>query len=84
MAEQPTTLMPGDTPMSPEHALRPLFATCIAFLIIDSLVVGLRFFTVLRLRKPRLALTWDDYLLIPAYLCLLAIIVIGFGTCILF
>ncbi|KAL9090631.1 MAG: hypothetical protein Q9159_001878 [Coniocarpon cinnabarinum] len=63
--EPPTLPIPGD--ISAEEALSPLFATSVAFLILNFFFLALRFYTVLFLRSKRLKLAWDDWFLLPAW-----------------
>ena len=47
--------------------LAPYLSVTIAFIVINTLFLVLRFFTVLKLRKRRIPLAWDDWLLVFAY-----------------
>ena len=42
-------------------AFASLFAICISFLVLNTLFVFARFFTVLVLRRSKEGLWWDDY-----------------------
>lgn len=58
--------------------LRPLLNVAIAFIVIDTAFLIGRFVAVLFLRKKRLPLTWDDYLLVPAFFCTIGICINAF------
>ncbi|KAI9658809.1 MAG: hypothetical protein M1831_003835 [Alyxoria varia] len=62
-----------------EQALRPLFNVCVAFIVVDTVFFVLRFYAVLKLRRKRLSLTWDDWLLVPAYIMNLGMLANGLG-----
>lgn len=59
------------------EALSPLFAVSVSFLIINTLFLLLRFYAVLFLRTKRLGLAWDDWFLIPAWMCTTGVIISG-------
>ena len=42
-------------------ALDPLYATCITFIVLNSVFVFARFFAVTVLRKSKVGLWWDDF-----------------------
>ncbi|KAL9089039.1 MAG: hypothetical protein Q9159_002757 [Coniocarpon cinnabarinum] len=76
-----TVLPPSSQPLetsTASDALGSLLATCIGFLVLNTLFVAARFFTSIFLRRSKAqTLWWDDYLTIPAYLCNLGIIIIA-------
>lgn len=63
---------PSPTDPPARVALDDLFNSSIAFIVINVVFVGLRFYSVLALRAKKLSLTWDDWLLVPAALAMCA------------
>jgi hypothetical protein len=61
------------------EALAPLVSINICMIILNTVFLILRFFTVLYLRPKKLGLSWDDWLLVPAYICSIGncIVVLG-------
>lgn len=64
MSNIPETVPGSDE--SAASALSPLYATCVAFIILDTLFVVARFISRIFIGKVRLG--WDDWWIIPAWL----------------
>ncbi|KAL9055263.1 MAG: hypothetical protein Q9162_003673 [Coniocarpon cinnabarinum] len=74
---------PGD--QTAAHVLRPVLVTCIVLIALNTLFLALRFFSVLKLRKRRIPLAWDDWFLLLAYpwvigVCAVALVMWHYDT----
>ena len=61
------------------HALASVVGVTVAFIVVNTFVLVLRFFTVLRLRKRRIPLAWDDWFLLMAYPFVIGVCAIVLG-----
>lgn len=69
--------MPDYGPETADDVLQPLINIAIAFIVLNTLFVGLRFVARLLVKKAELG--WDDWLLIPAYILNIGLCAAGIG-----
>lgn len=71
----PSVLGPLASNMSAEESLRPLIRSCIAFIVVDTVIVLAK--TYSRLQLAKLRFWWDDFWIIVAYVTLIPLCAFG-------